>query len=311
MTEYIRSTEGAIEEVDGDVSVPDMPDAYGWQSESRLFDHDFGSEVAAARSILEADTTVSTAEGINDAQEVPVNEKELAERIAEVRERFGFKPTDHQELNDIISLTGKDHIRGSATFLSQVQRRQNRLNEQTAAKNKMLPEDKQIEVDPSMPRRSVESIVGRYIAYAQSAQLQARLLLGLTDMIAAREAKRSEAANSMPILQDWSLDGSTRAPILTLLKSDDVDAFLNQDTPDIHESPLKTRYEDLPGKKLKELGDAYIGSMKIGQFQDTIAQGVSEQRHRFAFWVKTLKDAEINAASSKSVKAGLSKLGIE
>ena len=298
MTEIPHYDDGAVESNDeGDVVVPDVPDALGWQREVMLFDHISDT----ARALVDGEAGDEAAVEIGE-----VKGKDLQERLFDIHERFHFYPGSHDELNDAIGLSGEDLIRGSATFLSKLQQRQVRLNKEATERNKDLPEEEQIEVDPNKPRQIVESVIGRYISYATTAKTQGGLLLGLTDMISARGAKRSEAANSVPVLRDWKADGSTYAPILSLLKADDTETCIAQDTlEEGAKSPLSIDYTKLSAAQLKEVGDKFIGAMKVGQLQDLLAQRVNEQRQRYAFWVKALEDSRVNNAAKDSAEAAL------
>lgn len=327
MSEYSHKGDGNVIEFEGDIIVPDTPDELGWHVDadpSRLTDDELTESIAAARSMVafseepyeedepysdeasaatEAETQAETEQVYQDGT---VRSKDLQERLSEMDARFRFRPSTHLELNDMVSLTMQDLSRGSATFLSHIQRKQIRLNTEAEARNKELPEAERVEVDAGKPRKNVESILGRYISYAQAAKSQVGLLLNLTDMVSAQDAKRSVSASTIPVLQDWSMDGSTRAPIKAMLKADDVDAYLETDGTGT--SPLKDEYKNLDEAQIKAMGDTFIASMKVGQLQDTIAQRVSEQRRRFEFWVKVLEDSKANYAATKTANAALAVL---
>ncbi|MFZ1301709.1 MAG: hypothetical protein WAQ27_04035 [Candidatus Microsaccharimonas sp.] len=302
---------------DGDIVAPDKPDAFGWQREAVSVDHhvtddtpsdtstgmlDFTPEASAARSIVGdvVEVTELPSESIDIVAESEAQPKSPHERLFEVQERFGFKPFSKEELSFIIRMTGKDYPQGAATFLNTILLKQRNVLDKHRAKGE--------EVDDDMPKLSLMSIVGRYGGFAREAGSQKSGLLGLTDMIAERGAKRSEKASSIPVLRDWSLDGSTRAPILNLLKADDIDAFI--DKPDSTTPPFDVDYTALSSQQLKQQGDAYIAALRVGQLQDIIAIRSRELTNRKNFWVQSLQEARKHNAARPAAEAQLRNLKI-
>ncbi len=337
MQGYSREREGNIEEFEGDIIVPDTVDSRGWQVDAdpnMLTKDELKAASVAARSIVGikktsperkakndstnqlfsdsfidkiTDEDLESVEDLDDGAEVST--MDLQNRLHTIKEQSKFLPATHREASDTASLTMQDLSHGSATFLSYIQRRQVRLNNEAIERNKDLPEDEQVEVDPDQPKKDVESIVGRYIMYARAAKTQLGLLLNLNDMITARGARRSERANTVSILQDWSLDGSTRGPIRTMIKADGIDAFIYSDG--TGPSPLKDIYKDLNESQIRAIGNDFIGSKTVGQLQQEIAQRANEQRRRFEFWVQALEDSKANYAAVGMASSALARLAPE
>ncbi len=312
-SEYIPQ-EGAVEEFEGDVVVADEPDSIGWNRER--YDHgpktDYvikGAAVKAAHRVLGEYKFVepmmlSQAELDGDDTE-DEGTMSLSVRITMAKERFGFMPTTHRELNNLIGLKGEDRISDADTHIERVQRRNVRKNRDKVEATKDLPIEDQVNFDPTLARRTAEKIVGEYASYANTAINHGRLLLGLQDMLSS-SYKRSESAASTSLLRDWTVDDSIKVPIMALMKSNDIKAYTIDDTD--KDSPLQIDYTKLRSNELRSLGDSYIKGITIGQLQEQIATLVGEQRSRFRFWRKALEESIPNGGARDSALAALKKL---
>jgi hypothetical protein len=290
----------------GDVIVPDVVerDSSGkevWQGESLLFDH-----YLAATRLTSFDPHQYHAD--KQPHEEEPKEKSNVEKLFESNERFRFMPYSLDELQDISSLTGREYVGGAATFLNAVFKKQQNVMSDKRAFNETVPADEALEIDEEMPRRTLLSIIGRFESYAKNANSQRRLLIGLTDMINARGTRRSEPAGATPILQEWEHDGSTRAPILTLLRARETDRFIAAD--DKKAVPFKNDPTELAKDDLKALGDEFIASLKSGQLQEQLTARTGENTRRFEFWVAKLQEARQHSVTRAPAELALKHLGV-
>jgi hypothetical protein len=305
MSEYAQSTKNYIPVTLEGLSNDELTTE---ESLDRIVDTENVSYYEASQTLLLTDDPEGTgnfsavSSGEAETQSKP---KDLQERLSEVNERFRFKPFSERELSDIISLEGQDFTQGAARFLNSVLLRQRNVNDSYVAKNKTLPIDEQITIDENMPRRSVESIVGRYSSYALDAQRQRNLLLNLSSMVADRSKLRSEAASSVPILSEWNNDGSTAAPLKSLLKANDIDVYIKDG------ETSRNPFDDQPKDEIEAQINEIISKFKVGKLQDTIGVRAAESERRVQYWIEKLEEARTHNAVRKAAETTLGRLGIK
>jgi hypothetical protein len=305
MSEYAQSTENYIPVTLKGLSFDELTTE---ESLDLIVDTDNVSYYEASQTLVSTDAVEGTSNFsavFSGEAETESKPKDLQERLSEVNERFRFKPFSERELSDIMSLEGQDFIQGAARFLNSVLLRQRNVNDSYVVKNKTLPIEEQITIDENMPRRSVESIVGRYSSYALDAQRQHNLLLNLSSMVDDRSKLRSEAASSVPILSEWYNDGSTAAPLKSLVKANDIDTYIKDG------ETSRNPFDDQPKDETEAQINEIISKYKVGKLQDTIGVRAAESERRKQYWIEKLEEARTHNAVRKAAETTLSRLGIE
>jgi hypothetical protein len=306
MSEYAQSTENYAPATLKGLSIDELTTE---ESLDRIVDTENVSYYEASQTLVStyaAEGTGNYSPASSGETETESKPKDLQERLSEVNERFRFKPFSERELSDIISLEGQDFTQGAARFLNSVLLRQRGVNDSYIVKNKTLPIDDQITIDENMPRRSVESIVGRYSSYAFDAQRQYNLLLNLSSMVDDRSKLRSEAASSVPILMSgvWDKDGSTAAPLKTILQASNIDVYIEDGK--TARKPFDDQSEDETISQINKI----ISKSKVGNLQDTLGVRAAESERRKQYWVEKLGEARKHNAVSKAAEKALETLGV-
>ncbi len=197
-----------------------------------------------------------------------VKETTPAERLMRTVYDFRFAPQEKRELSDTYDLIGKDLPGGAATHLNIVLKRQ----------------DKYVET----PGDSVQAIVRRYGEYAENAKKEAGFLNLLRDGIDKAEPHRFTGASSLSVVNVWPYELSVSRPLLHVLKSGDIDAFIHDS--EHQPNPLEINYS-LEDKATKARLEAMIKGMRASELTDRLKQAASEEKNRYQFWVKALNEA--------------------
>lgn len=233
----------------------------------------------AAERLISEDTPKEEAEKVKPAGP--------AERLMRTLDQLRFAPREKRELSDTYDLIGTDLPGGAATHLNNVLKHQDKYNVET-------------------PSDGVQSIVRRYATYAENAQKEGIFLNLLQKSVDDAHPHRFAAATSLSAVSVWSQELSVSRPLLHILQSRDVDAYIHD--PEHSPNPLDVSYTMSDRSTVARL-DAMLKSMRASELTGELKQAISEEKHRYDFWVKALQESCNHTVARGQAHRALVELG--